>query len=72
MPRNLADQNDQSISQDWADRDKLRGLETTPSLLAALNAYILSAVVLSEWSLEETSKKYKFRLGHVTKFIKIW
>ena len=34
MPRNLADQNDQSISQDWADRDKFRGLVTSPSLLS--------------------------------------
>jgi len=35
MPRNLADQNDQQISQDWADRVKLRGTDSSPSLLAA-------------------------------------
>ena len=45
MPRNLADQNDQSISQDWADRDKFRGLVTSPALLSDSNTSIRSDVV---------------------------
>jgi len=52
MPRNLADQNDQQISQDWADRDKLRGTYTSPSLLAASWANSWSAVVEMWWSFE--------------------